>query len=259
MNLPLLNHRVDSYSVSTEVYEGPLDLLLDLIQRAELDITKLALAQVTDQYLSYLHHLEVLDPANVSAFLVIASKLLQIKSEALLPRQKERELDEEDLGEALTRQLLTYRLYKLAAEWLTQREFDHLRSFLHLPVHPKIPGKLDQDEVTLSELVKTTRSVLIEEPGQFFISEIVSSSGISIREKINSVIATLHHNPQIPFIHLLSSNSTKLDTVITFLAILELIKRQVILVHQDGLFAEINITLLEDWNLSEDLELEFDE
>ena len=80
-----------SYTVRLPVFEGPLDLLLELIERAELDITKVALAQVTDQYLSYLRQLETKDPSDLASFLVVAARLLQIKSEALLPRPPERE------------------------------------------------------------------------------------------------------------------------------------------------------------------------
>jgi segregation and condensation protein A len=259
VNSQLVDLHNSSYCIFTEIYAGPLDLLLNLIERAELDITKLALAQVTDQYLSYLHHLEVLDPANISSFLVIASKLLQIKSEALLPRQKERGPDEEDPGVALTNQLLTYRLYKQAAEWLAHRELAHLRTYLHLPTQPKIPGKLDRDEVTLLELVNAAHSILIVQPAQLFISEIVSLSGISIREKIKAVINNLQQNSQTTFRRLLSQNRSKLETVITFLAILELIKRKIVIVQQEGLFTDINIKLLDEWNPSDDLAFEFDE
>ena len=80
------NQQVSNYTIATPVYEGPLDLLLQLIERAELDITKLSLAMITDQYLEYIHKLTDLAADEVSAFLVIAAKLLQIKSEALLPR-----------------------------------------------------------------------------------------------------------------------------------------------------------------------------
>jgi hypothetical protein len=79
--------RTHVYTVSTPIYQGPLDLLLQLIERAELDITRLALAQVTDQYLEYIHNMPELSAQDVSAFLVVAAKLIQIKSEALLPRR----------------------------------------------------------------------------------------------------------------------------------------------------------------------------
>jgi len=119
-------HQVDAYQVATPVYEGPLDLLLQLIERAELDITKLALAQVTEQYLEYMRRLPDRAAEEVSAFLVIAARLLQIKSEALLPRPPARESGEEDPGEALARQLLAYKRYKEIADILAQKEISGL-------------------------------------------------------------------------------------------------------------------------------------
>src|SRR5512144_516146 len=111
MNLDIASHQARAYTVATPVYEGPLDLLLQLIERAELDITTLALAQVTDQYLAYLRAMEEHAAEEVSAFLVIAAKLLQIKSEALLPRPPVREVGEEDPGAALAQQLLMYKRF----------------------------------------------------------------------------------------------------------------------------------------------------
>ena len=89
-------HETDDYEIETELYSGPLDLLLDLIQKSELDITKIALAQVTDQFLVYVHENEQADPNYISEFMLIASKLVQIKSEAMLPRPPLREPEEED-------------------------------------------------------------------------------------------------------------------------------------------------------------------
>ena len=91
----------EPYLVATPVYQGPLGLLLQLIERAELDITKLSLAHVTDQYLKYLENLPELTAEEISSFLVIAAKLIQIKSESLLPRPPTRDPGEEDPGEAL--------------------------------------------------------------------------------------------------------------------------------------------------------------
>src|SRR4030066_1388828 len=116
------NQQISNYSISTPVYEGPLDLLLQLIERTELDITTLSLALVTDQYLQYIHQLTELAPDEVSAFLVIAAKLLQIKSEALLPRPPSREPGEEDPAEALARQLQVYKKFKEIAAFLEQRQ-----------------------------------------------------------------------------------------------------------------------------------------
>src|SRR4030065_2960085 len=93
------NQQVSNYTIATPVFEGPLDLLLQLIERSELDITKLSLALVTDQFLEYLHGIEIRSPEEVSAFLVIAARLIQIKSEAILPRPPIRMIDEDDPGE----------------------------------------------------------------------------------------------------------------------------------------------------------------
>ena len=101
MSLGITADPIRVYKVSTPVYEGPLDLLLQLIERAELDITKLALAEVTEQYLEHLRSLQERAAQEVSAFLVVAARLLQIKSEALLPRPPVREAGEEDPAEAL--------------------------------------------------------------------------------------------------------------------------------------------------------------
>jgi segregation and condensation protein A len=110
-----------SYKVQIPVYEGPLALLLDLIERAELDITAVSLGQVTEQYLAYVRALENVTADEISSFLVVASKLIQIKSEALLPRPPVREVGEEDPAEDLARQLRLYKLYKEVGIWLEER------------------------------------------------------------------------------------------------------------------------------------------
>src|SRR5512133_314296 len=141
MSFQVAAHQVEGYRVNTDVYEGPLDLLLQLIERAELDITTLALAQVTDQYLAHMRKMQAADgsgqsAAEVSGFLIIAARLLQIKSAALLPRPvaTASEEEEEDPGEALARQLLTYKRFKELAGALTERETAGLRT--HLRVTP---------------------------------------------------------------------------------------------------------------------------
>jgi len=143
MALGITSHQMNTYIVNTPVYEGPLDLLLQLIERAELDITKLALAQVTDQYLEHLHNMQEQTPEEVSAFLVIATKLIQIKSEALLPRPPVREPGEEDIGEALALQLVKYKRYREIADLLARREAAELHTYLRLAPVPKIEGVVD--------------------------------------------------------------------------------------------------------------------
>jgi segregation and condensation protein A len=259
VNYQVAGHQTDHYRITTEVYEGPLDLLLELIQKAELDITKLALAQVTNQYLAYLHELQVQDAAQVSAFLVIAAKLLQIKSEALLPRPVEREVGEEDPGEMLAQQLLTYRMFKKAAEWLAQRDIAHLHTYLRLLSPPRIEGKPDLSDISLQDLVDAARAVFNFRPEAPLVSEVVALPRLTIREKIQFVLILLHRNSETTFHELLAPKHSKLEVVITFLAVLELIKLKIILAQQEGLFSEIDLKLLEELNPSEELDLEFGE
>src|SRR6185295_15384281 len=122
----------NNYTVQLPVYAGPLDLLLQLIERDELDITKVALAQVTDQFLSYLKVLESLNLGDIADFLVIAARLILIKSEALLPRPVVREPGEEDPADELARQLIAYKRYKEIALTLREREDAGLRTYLRL-------------------------------------------------------------------------------------------------------------------------------
>lgn len=155
MSSAFLEKSTDGYQVFTEVYEGPLDLLLDLIEHAELDITRLALAQVTDQYLDYLHHLQQRNAEEVSLFVVIAAKLLQIKSAALLPRQAV-ELgsdEEEDPGEALARQLIIYKRFKELGAYLEERNLKGLRTFIRVAPPPKINAKLDMSNITFDDFI----------------------------------------------------------------------------------------------------------
>src|SRR5688572_32818830 len=133
MDLNIASRQTGGYTVNTPVYEGPLDLLLQLIERAELDITAIALATVTDQYLIYIRALQNnARPDEISAFLVIAAKLVQIKSEALLPRPPVREVGEEDPGESLARQLRIYKRFKEISNSLEEREKLGLHTYLRL-------------------------------------------------------------------------------------------------------------------------------
>ncbi|MGD2163681.1 MAG: segregation/condensation protein A, partial [Anaerolineales bacterium] len=155
----------NDYTIHLPVYEGPLDLLLELIERAELDITKVSLAQVTDQYLEYIRELRELDIENLASFLVIAARLIQIKSESLLPRPPLREPGEEDPGDALARQLVAYKRYKQVAIMLSEREQAGLRSYLRISTPVRIiEPKLDLEGITLEDLYAAMIEVLEQQP-----------------------------------------------------------------------------------------------
>src|SRR5512143_2810414 len=150
--MPTLLSRDTQYTVHTPVYEGPLDLLLDLIQRAELDITTVSLALVTNQYLEYVHGLEQAHADEISLFLVMAARLLQIKSEALLPRPPVRAPGEEDLAQSLVDQLKLYKRFKDIGLWLDARQQAGLRTYLRVAAPPKVEPKLALSNLTLESL-----------------------------------------------------------------------------------------------------------
>jgi segregation and condensation protein A len=256
--LPLSNPP-DVYTVITPVFEGPLDLLLLLIEKAELDITKLSLAIVTDQFLEHLKHLTDNSINNVSSFLVIASRLIQIKSEAILPRPPLREPGEIDPGEALALQLITYKRFKEIANILAVRQSQDLRSYPRLASVPRIEVSFDLEGLNIEDLFLVAQYVLLKEDTESFLGMVVSAPKITIRERIK-VIAEyikLHHNGK--FDDLFTGKKFRLEVVVTFIALLELVKRRMILAHQDGIFGQIEFAPAEIWSDELGFDLEFGE
>ncbi len=251
--------QISNYTIATPVYEGPLDLLLQLIERAELDITKLSLALVTDQYLAYIHGLTDLAADEVSAFLVIAAKLLQIKSEALLPRPPEREPGEEDPGEALARQLVIYKRFREIAGILLQREEAGLRTYLRVAPPPKLEGNIDLTDITINDIAAAAQEIFSDLSRAEALQAVVPPSRVTIREKITLITDYLRHRKNISFRALINHENSRLEIVVTFLALLELIKRHLVRVSQEGLFGDISLEVSEAWDDLEEMETEFGE
>lgn len=259
MDFGIATHQARAYTVATSVYEGPLDLLLTLIERAELDITKLALAQVTDQYLQHLRQLEEQAAEEVSAFLVIAARLLQIKSEVLLPRPPVREPGEEDPGEALARQLLAYKQFKNAAAFLARQETAGLHTYLRMAPPPKVEAALEMNGLSLAELVAAAQQILDKGDHRPPLATVVSPPRVTIRDRISLIAHFLRRHGRISFRRFFERTPSPLEVVVTFLAMLELIKRNRIQVHQETLFGEIDVEPLGTWDENETFELEFGE
>jgi segregation and condensation protein A len=259
VSLDIVTHHTAYYQVKTEVYEGPLDLLLQLIERAELDITRLVLAQVTDQYLERLHGLQDYTTEEVSAFLVIAARLLQIKSEVLLPRPPSREPGEEDPGEALAQQLIAYKRYRQIAELLAKSEAAGLRTHLRLASSSKVESVFDLSGLGLEDLVMAARLILNKTDRRTSLGNIVTAPKVTIREKIQIIARILRNGGRVSFRALLGGKRSRLDIVVTFLALLELVKRQFVQAHQTGLFDEIEVDAVKSWEEDENFDLEFGE
>jgi segregation and condensation protein A len=248
-----------AYTVMTAVYEGPLDLLLRLIERAELDITKIALAEVTDQYLEYLRNIPQSLASEVSSFLVIAAKLIQIKSEVLLPRPPAREPGEEDPGDLLARQLIAYKRFKEIAEFLMSRDRAGFRSYTRLSPSPRMESRLDFSNLTIDDLIVAAQAMLSkidEEPG---LGSLVTPPRITVREKINLIKNFLHRYQKGTFQSLIAGNLFRMEIVITFLALLELIKRKMVITQQSEIFGPIEFEPGEAWQEDTVFEPEFGE
>lgn len=250
------------YTVQLPVYEGPLDLLLELIERAELDITKVSLAQVTDQYLEHIRAMQDTPIENLASFLVIAARLIQIKSEALLPRPVQREPGEEDPGDALARQLVAYKKYKQVAIALAEREAAGLRSYVRLAPPPRqIPTTLDLEGIGLEDLRRALMEALAAQPEHPALQGTVVPPRVTIRQKIKEIVAGLRRSGRLSFRSLIRRAHTRLEIVLSFIALLELIKQRQIEVSQESLFDDIEVSPGPSWTEDQEpaFDLEFEE
>ena len=229
------------YAVRLDTFEGPLDLLLHLIEKAELDITTISLAMVTDQYLAYIHQLDEIHPDFLADFLVVAARLILIKSRALLPRPPLVEDEEEDVGEDLVRQLEEYRRYKQAASSLREREEQRLRSYVRATPRLVRPRGFVPGEVSLSDLLAALQGVLETSPS-VPVSTVVSPLVVNIDDRIRAIEDAIASHQRVHFTGLLLRSESRIEIIVTFLAVLELIKRGQLAAEQDGAFGEIYLS-----------------
>jgi segregation and condensation protein A len=252
---------VTDVPIQLPVYEGPLDLLLELIERAELDITTVALAQVTDQYLAYLKKAARYGLEDLTAFLVIAAKLLQIKSEALLPRPPDREPGEDDPGDALARQLILYKKYKQIAVLLSEREAGGMRTYVRSAPAPSMEPHLDLEDLTSASLVQALRELAASRKPGAPLGKVVIAPRVKIRDRIARIIKALSTRGRTTFRSVLKDSRTRLEIVVSFLAVLELIKLRRISAEQSEVFGDIDLLPGDTWDDDQglDFDLEFEE
>jgi segregation and condensation protein A len=219
---------------------------LHLIEREELDITSVALAQVTDQYLAYLGILKEIQVEFLTDFLVVAAKLLFIKSQALLPKPPAGLADEEDedVGDQLAHQLRVYKQFKMSAQLLRQWEEAGLRSFIRLAPPPKLEPRLGLGEVTMDDLLTAVRQALAVRSAEPDVGEVISPITITIGQKMALIQREMARHGQISFRNLLRRASSRLEIIVTFLGVLELIKQRKIEARQEALFGDILISAL---------------
>jgi segregation and condensation protein A len=231
-----------SYKVKLEIFEGPLDLLLYLIKKEELNIYDIPITRVTEQYLEYLNLMELLDLDIAGEFLVMAASLMQIKSRMLLPPDPEGlQTEESDPRAELVKRLLEYKAFKEAAERLRGFESERAKLFTRTGVEPEANSNdLSLLDVSLFDLIASFAHVLKGLPGDDF-HEIIKDE-FTVAEKVHEIFHRLAKQPMIYFSALFKQAKNKSEAITTFLALLELIRLREILIRQDTQFGEIEIT-----------------
>ncbi|HBK68069.1 MAG TPA: segregation/condensation protein A [Firmicutes bacterium] len=243
----------DVYQIKLDVFEGPLDLLLHLIERAEIDIYNIPIVEVTDQFLAYLQTMELLNLQMAADFLLMAATLMQIKARMLLPRPAvETEDDEEDEGDPrleLVERLLEYKKVKEIASELKDKEMQSSKYFSrsggYFPDRETATISHPAGEVTLWDLVQAF-GTLLESLIPRLELEGMPQEQYSIQDKMEDIIASLARKPQVYFSVLFANLTSKKAMVTSFLALLELIRLRKVVVQQEQVFGEIVISRWED-------------
>ena len=240
-------------SVKLQVFEGPLDLLLHLIEKNKIDIYNIPIVLVTDQYMAYIRQMQTEDMNVMSEFLVMAATLIDIKCKMLLPRDETEEGEEEDPRAELVQKLLEYKMYKCMAYELRDRQIDAEKVWFKAPTIP--PEVLAYEEpvdvnelmsgVTLARLNDIFQSIIKKQADK--IDPVRSKFGriekeeVSLSDKMTYVEEYSLHHGHFSFRSLLEAQSGKMEVVVTFLAILELMKMGKIVVSQEYTFDDIKI------------------
>jgi len=232
------------YTFRLEGFEGPLDLLLHLIQKNELDILNIPIALITEQYLEYLQLMKVLNLDVAGEYLLMASTLLHIKSKMLLPKSSEREEEEEDPRAELIRRLLEYQKYKQAGGELEKRPMLDRDVFIRLmPAEPEEVPEEERIEVNLLELLEAFRQVL-ERVKTETVHEVILEH-LSVEDKIQEILMLLEReNRSLTFHRLFPEQASRRVVIITLLAILELVKMKRIRIFQLAPFETIRVSPL---------------
>lgn len=240
--------RMDDYSVRLPEYEGPLDLLLQMIERAELDITRVSLAQVADQYLEFVSKPGTIELSALADYLVMAARLILIKSRSLLPQpEKAQAVEVEDSAEALARQLREYKMFKQLATQFREREQKNIHVYPRRAPTPKPtvtrPTKIAG--LTYKTLFNALKRTLENNP-TLPAGDIIEPLKISIHHRIARIRELTTRHERVHFTRLLNEATSRVEVIVTFLAILESLKRKLIFVDQTDMFGEIYISKRDD-------------
>jgi segregation and condensation protein A len=238
----------DAYQVRLPVFEGPLDLLLQLIEREKFDISVVTIAAVTDQFLAHVRQIEEVQPHILADFLVMTARLVWIKSRILMPQPApEDDEEEEDPGEALARQLKEYKRFKAAAKLLREIEERGLHTYPRV-APPELDARLAEGSIILADLVAAAQRALVGLPSDGLNrpqvpAGVVIPFTLTIRDQIGLIREKTAGGRSVTFRSLLhglrASARQRVEIIVTLLAVLELIKRREINATQDAMFGEI--------------------
>jgi segregation and condensation protein A len=229
----------DALEVFLEAFEGPLDLLLYLIKRQNIDILDINVADITDQYMAYVDLMESSQFELAAEYLVMAAMLAEIKSRILLPRQNEEAGEEEDPRMQLIRRLQEYERFKKAAhdvDELPRMDRDIHRAGAALPVIERVAP---DPEVDLQEVLRSLSKVL--KRAEMFEHHHIQMETLSTREKMSEILVRISNNKFVPLVSLLVREEGRLGVVVTFLAIMELLKDSMIEIVQSDAFGPIHL------------------
>ena len=248
---------MSSLNLKINDFEGPLDLLLHLIEKNKYDIFDIPIVEITNQYISYLDQLDETDMDTMSEFLVMAAQLICIKARMLLPKEEEPEDEEEDPRAELVRSLLEYKMYKYASYELKDMELDADKTFFKEASIPKEVRDY-REEVDPAEVIGDTTLAQLNEIFQqlmrrevFRVDPVRSKFGtisrdeIKLEDRMVEIRNEILGLKSINFRTLLGRKRGRMNLIVSFLAILELMKTGVITIRQEGLFGEILIDSLE--------------
>jgi segregation and condensation protein A len=234
------------YKVKLEVFEGPLDLLLYLIKRDEIDIYEISIERIAKQYLEYMEAFQVLNIDLAGEFIVMAANLLYIKSRTLLPREQqmpEEDAEEDDPRWELIRQLIEYKKFKEAAFELRSREAIQEKLFPRFPSNPELApvGDLLVSEVGIFDLINAFQKALrrLESRQREEDLREIFEENFTVSDKIDFLLQVIYHGVPVRFEECFADAASRAEIVVTFLAMLELIRLKQLRVRQDHHFEEI--------------------
>lgn len=229
----------DALEVFLETFEGPLDLLLYLIRRQNLDVLAINVAEITEQYMQYVEVMKAIRFELAAEYLVMAALLAEIKSRMLLPRQPAVEEDEDDPRAQLILRLQEYERYKEAAESIDELPRDGRDTFTGSALAPEKEVEAPLPDVEIKELLIVFAEVM--KRADMFASHQVSREKLSTRERMGQVLEHLQAGGFVPFIQMFKVEEGRLGVVVTFLAVMELIKESLIEIVQQDEYGPIHI------------------